>query len=327
MVRGHVGGDPDAGGLRLGDATHRPGGGQVRQVETAPRQVREEQVAGHDDLLGLGGVPGQAQERRVVPLVHLPALGQDVVLGVLHHDHVERRGVLECQAHDSRRLDALPVVGEDPDPGLRHLADVREQLALEASGDGSGGVDVAQGGLVRQGPDLRHHRDAVGDGVGVRHGAHRGEPPGGRRSGPRLDRLLVLEPGLPKVGVQVDEAGGHHQPVGVQDVRLCGDHPALDRADLLVLDQDVGDLIGSGRRVDQPDASNDGPPGHLRPPSTPRRQPVRRPRHGFGLPRASGTGATSEPRSRWSPDPRSPRAAGRRRPTRSPRRGSSVRGA
>src|SRR2546427_2369289 len=48
---------------------------------------------------------------------------------------------------------------------------------------------------------------SVGDGIGVRHGAHGGESTGDRGAGARSDGLLVFVAGLAQMDVNVDEPG------------------------------------------------------------------------------------------------------------------------
>ena len=74
------------------------------------------------------GLPGQPERGRVGALVHVPALGEGRILGVVgeHHVAAERLGVHERVAQDPRVRHAAAVVAEHPDAGLDHLADLRE---------------------------------------------------------------------------------------------------------------------------------------------------------------------------------------------------------
>lgn len=119
----------------------------------------EQHVPGDDRLLGDGGPAAETEFGGDDALVHLGALGEPGLLGVLGDDAVERLHVLQGAAHDHRVVDALAVVGEDPDVRRRfvHRAQFGEVLALQADGDGADGLHVAVAGLLAEPPDLLDH--------------------------------------------------------------------------------------------------------------------------------------------------------------------------
>ncbi len=174
-------------------------------------------------------------------LVHLGALGQPGLLRVLGDDTVEGLHVLQRAAHHHRVVDALAVVGEDPDAGrgLVHGAELGELLALQADGDGADRLDVAVAGLLAQPPDLLDHTGGVGHREGVGHRVDGGEAALGGGAGAGEDGLGVLTAGLAQVGVQVDQAGQDDQPGGVDlDVRR-GVQGGADRRDRTVDEVEV----------------------------------------------------------------------------------------
>ena len=159
------------------------------------------------------GQPARPSRPGELALVHLGALGEPRLLGVLGDDAVERLDVLQRPAHQHRVADALAVVGEDPDPGGRvgHRAELGEPLALEPDGDRADRVDVAVAGLAAEPPDLLDDAGGVGDRLGVGHRVHGGEAAQRGRLGAGLDRLGVLAARLAQVRVQVDQAGQRDQ--------------------------------------------------------------------------------------------------------------------
>ena len=173
----------------------------------------EQAVAGDDRLLGDGGPAGQAEAAGELALVHLRVLGEPRLLGVLGDDAVERLHVLQRPAHHHRVAHALPVVGEDPDPGggVGHRAELGQLLAAQPDGHRPDRVDVAVAGLAAQPPDLLDDAGGVGDRLGVGHRVHGGEAAQRGRLGAGLDGLGVLAAGLAQVGVQVDQAGQRDQ--------------------------------------------------------------------------------------------------------------------
>ena len=88
----------------------------------------EQAVPGDDRLLGHGGPAGQAKPPRGDPLIHLRALGERGLLGVLCDHPVEGLDVFERPPHEHGVGHAVPVVGEHPDPGggLGHRAQLGE---------------------------------------------------------------------------------------------------------------------------------------------------------------------------------------------------------
>ena len=138
----------------------------------------------------------------------------------------EGAGVLQGPAHEHGVGHRVAVVGE-PHRARGFLVAVFAQvLARRTHGDGPHRIDPGQArgrGLVQ---DIAGHRGGVVHRFGVGHGRHRGEAALDRGPTPGLDGLLVLLPGLPQVDVHVDEAGGHHQALGLDDpAPLPGDGP------------------------------------------------------------------------------------------------------
>ncbi len=120
--------------------------------------------------------------------------------------------------------DALPVVGEHPDPGgrVRHRAEFGELAAAEPGRYRAHRMHVAVPGLPAEPPDLLDHASGVGDRLGVRHRVNRGEPSERGRRCSAGDGLGVFPARLAQVRVQVDQARQRDQPVGVDDGDLAG---------------------------------------------------------------------------------------------------------
>ena len=189
------------------------------------------------------GQPGRPSRAETIALVHLRALGQPGLLGVLGDHPVERLHVLQRPPHQPRIGDAVAVVGEDPHPRRRvgHRAELGQALAGQPDRDRADRLHVDQAGLAAQPPDLLDHAGGVGHRRGVRHRADRGVAAQRRRPRAGLDRLGVLPARLAQVGVQVDQAGQRDQSVGVDDLgALGGGADRADRGDHAVAQQQVG---------------------------------------------------------------------------------------
>ena len=280
VVRRRLGGDRQAARLRAAHELHGTRRGEVQEVEARPGGGGEDAVTSDDDVLGRARPSRDPEPARPVALVHVPAAGEAGVLRVLRdHRPGEGRRVLECRTHHTRRVDAGPVVREDPHAERVQLPHRRELAPLAPLRDRARGADVA----ARPGPSGEHCRDhgrVVVWGRRVRHGDDRGEAAERRGAGTGLDGLGVLHARLPEVHVQIDEPRRDHAPRGVEDT-VAGE-AGIDGGDPAVRDEHV--RVTLAVLVDDTAA-----PEHER---------VRQP----GLPsRGCGTGPPCGSRRRWRP--------------------------
>src|SRR5437899_2594781 len=180
-------------------------------------------------------------------------------LAVVHDREVEGPRVLERAAHHHAVHDGLAIVGHCHAPGILQLPKLRELFALGPLRDCTDGEYMSEPrgtGLVQ---DELRHRLVVVHRRRVRHAADAGEAArdGCRRAG--LDRLLVFEPRLAQMHVQVDESRQDPLAGGVQRGGTGWYGQSLtDLHDLSVLDQDVGRAVDPARVNDAALADNDG---------------------------------------------------------------------
>ena len=104
--------DREPARLGLAQDAHRAEARDVGDVVAGPGRFGEQDVARDDDVFGDARPTAQTEPRRDDPLVHLRALGERVVFGVLDDREIEGARVLERAAHDRARRDAAPVVGD-----------------------------------------------------------------------------------------------------------------------------------------------------------------------------------------------------------------------
>lgn len=244
------------------------GRGEVADVHPGADVLGEQHVARDDRLLRDGRPAAEAELGRDDALVHLGALGQAGLLGVLGDDAAEGLHVLQGAAHDHRVVDALAVVGEDGDARGRvvHRAELGELLALQADGDGADGLHVAVAVLAAQAPDLLDDARGVGDREGVGHGEHRGVAAARGGPGAGQDGLGVLAARLAQMGVEVDQAGEQDLPVGLDHLGTLVGEPGATESDFalpgggrdgLAVDQDVLDLAAQHLRTTDEDLAHD----------------------------------------------------------------------
>ena len=197
----------------------------------------------------------------------MTALGQGLVVAVLGADGPEPLQVLHGPAQQPGVLDAVAVVGEEPDPGVArcHLTDGGEVPALEPPGQRPRRDHLGEPEEAARGRHLLGNGGVVADRVGVGHGADGRVAAEHRRRRAGGDGLLVLPARLPEVDVGVDEARRHDGPVDVDDLGPAGVEPGPDRLDAAAGDQDVAGGVGLAGRVDeaapaQQEVSQEGPP-------------------------------------------------------------------
>jgi hypothetical protein len=221
MVRRDLGRHTEPFVLRAAHEVDRASARQVAQVQAAAGHARDRQIARDGDLLGLAGTAGEAERGRREPFVHLSALDERRVLGVVgdHDLHAERLGVGEGVPQDPRRRHRVAVVAEHAHARVDHLAHLGERLTGESFRDRADREHLTQSRRRREIADLVDDRGVIGHRLGVRHRGDGGVPTERRGARAGLDRLLVLEAGFAQVRVQVDEPRRHHRAVAVDHVR------------------------------------------------------------------------------------------------------------
>jgi hypothetical protein len=162
--------------------------------------------------------------------------------GTLTHDQPPQRGMAHEKpgVHRDAAIEASqPVSERAPVPG--HAGPQRGQRhALDPRHHPRDVVDV-----------LGRHRRQRKAAVATEHGRHAVQ---GRRAGIGIPEELGVV-----VSVQVDEAGGHDKPGGVDDLGgVRAVQVPRHRGDLPVLDTDVGFAAGQVTAVDQGAAGDDG---------------------------------------------------------------------
>ena len=219
MVRGHLGGHLPALGLRPADDLHRAGRRDVADVQRGPDVRGQQAVAGDDRLLGDRGPAGQAEPAGHLALVHLRAVGEPRLLGVLGDHAAEGLDVLQGPAHQHRVVTRTGRRRRRPGPGPPS----RPSRPARRADCRPGPTVTAPTGWTSQRPAWRPSRQicsttpavsATGSVLAIACTAVK--PPSAAAAVPLCDGLGVLAARLAQVGVQVDQAGQRDQAVGVQ---------------------------------------------------------------------------------------------------------------
>ena len=149
----------------------------------------------------------------------------------------------------------MPIVAHRDGSRSHELAELRQVLTLLPERDGPDRIDPRLGRLLGLAHDEADRGLVIRHGIGVRHGAHRGEATGRSSHRAGRDRLQVFLSGLTQVHVEVDQPrrddfvrGVDHR--GVRRNR----HVLADGLDLPVLNQHVGGAVSLARRIDHPPA-------------------------------------------------------------------------
>src|SRR5713101_4587332 len=250
VVRRHLGRDAHAARLALANQADGAGRRDVGDVNVRARQLGQQDVARHHDVLGRPRLAQESQLGRDQSLVHRPAVRQVLVLGMADDGRAEGQGVFHRAAVDLGVHDALAVVGEGDAPRLGQLGHLGQLLALEAARDGADRVDAHDAFDARLGHDVVRDRAVVVDRIGIRHAGHGREAARGRGARAAGDGLLILVAGLPEMDVDVDQAGTDDLAGGVHDLRALGRLQILsDLRDAAVGREHVGDGVQSVRRI------------------------------------------------------------------------------
>jgi len=178
----------------------------MQEMSWRSGQADQLNVPVYHQLLGDCGPTGQSEVAAAVTLVHNRSVGELLYFAVLRHRDAQPLRVLECSTHEQRVLDAVSVVGEEPDPDLRQLSEGCQLVSCSTNCDRSGRVNVAQSGELSLTADEVDNAHAILSRVGVGHCYDCRIP--AKRSSPRasLDRLCFLLARLTQVCMQVDEA-------------------------------------------------------------------------------------------------------------------------
>lgn len=172
------------------------------------------------------------------------AVGEGLFLTVADDGEVEEARVLHGLEEKLGVRDRFSVVGDGDDTGRVHLPHLGEVLPFEPLGDGPAGKDADH--AFRAG--LLH--DVLGDGLVVIDGVCVGHADDGSEAAPGCghgacpDGLLPLETGLPQVGMDVNEAGRHHETFRIDHaVGACAREVLTDLLDGVALDEYVNALV------------------------------------------------------------------------------------
>ena len=101
-------------------------------------QFGEQNIACDDRFLARRRPAGQPEQRAPVAFVHHAVADQIVVLAMIEHRHADHPRVLDRAAHEFVILNAVTVVGDRDDPGLREGTDRRQFFAGEILGNRAG---------------------------------------------------------------------------------------------------------------------------------------------------------------------------------------------
>ena len=263
VVRRHLRGHAQTLLLGAADQLHRAARRHVAQMHVAAGELREQDVAPHHDLLRRGRDPLQSEAGGNEALVHDAARRERRLFAMIRDGYPEGAGVLKRRAHQVTRYDGLAVVRHGDGAGSHHLAELRQVFAALAHRNRPDRKHPREPGTGRLAHDEPDRRLVVGDGIGVRHGAHGRES--ARHGGARAarDGFDVFVPRLPQVHVHVHEARGDDFAAHVPHVDpVRGPERGAERRDLAVVHEHVGRAVEVAAGVDHPAALEQEWPHH-----------------------------------------------------------------
>jgi hypothetical protein len=168
---------------------------------------------------------------------------------------VEALGVGQDALHHLAVDDRLVGVGHVDAAGLAHQADLGHLLALQPLGRRAGAQDAGRVDVARAAQDEVDHAGVVDGRIGVGLDDEAGHPAGRRGPGGAGQGFLGLGPGLAGLDPQVDQAGGQHGAVAVDDADVLGQLGELaalgDVGDHALGDDDAAGTVVAALGIDQ----------------------------------------------------------------------------
>jgi hypothetical protein len=200
----------------------RAGRGDVGSVVTPARVLGEPHVSREQAVFGHARRAAQTEAGGHRALVHVRAVRERMILGMLEYGQVKVARVLEHAAQDLARADAVVGITDGDGACLAERSHLGEQLASQTLGGGGDGRQPDGARLRGSRAEPLRDDGLIVDRIGVRSAAHVGKPPGGGSAQPGREVLFVFEARLAEVGSQIDEP--RHQPVilGIYDARTGG---------------------------------------------------------------------------------------------------------
>ena len=233
------------------------------QVSAAALELGQQaKIALHQAGFGRDRHAAQAEPEGERAGVHRASPGHARVFGVLDHRQPGTRRGGQRLVHDGFPQDRLAVIGDrDRARGLERAVFGKRFAHAAARGGGNGKDARTRVALRTLHPAGGLHR--VVDRNRVGHGADGGESTCRSRRGPGGNGLLVALARLAQVDVDIDQARGDHQALGLDDLRLCLFGRSrqftwgLNRSHPAVLEQDIAVRVDPGGRIDQVAAANE----------------------------------------------------------------------
>ena len=143
-----------------------------------------------------------------------------IILAMIHHGQAKHAGVFDGATHDLVVLNAMPVIGQGNNTGLKKRASWSEFLPAQAFSDSpcAKNIHTSFAGSLFFDPSDR--RRAVGCRICIWHDYNRGESASGGGTGSRGDCLLVRLSGLAEVDMAIYKSGRNDQPGRINNLSL-----------------------------------------------------------------------------------------------------------
>ena len=210
---------------RLGpaDDLDRAGGRDVADVQPRADVLGEHHVAGDDRLLGDRGPAGQAEPAGDLALVSAAApIGQPRILRRAGRSRRRRPSRTPARGASAGVVHAAAVVAEHPHRGrgAGHARRVSASCspARPTVTAPTGRTSTRPASLAEPPAPARRRSAVSATGSVLAIACTAVKPPSAAAAEPVAMVSASSRPGLAQVGVQVDEAGQQHQPVGVDDL-------------------------------------------------------------------------------------------------------------
>ena len=223
----------------------------VQDMHVSACHLRQQDVAGDDDILRCIRAPFEIQPSRCLAEVH-HCTGVEVVLFAVNHDRkIEFRAECQRLAHQFGVHHGNAIIADADCTGGEHAADIREFLPREVFGNAPYRENVRFRVLVCDVVDVLNPCGRICHRRRIRHAGDRGEPAGIRRCCASRNRLFMFKSRFAQVNVHVDEPRRDNHPgcVNALDFCRCCDF-AADLRDFSINNEDVANLVNVVRGFD-----------------------------------------------------------------------------
>ena len=230
--------------------------GDAHDVDASASKFSEGDIATGHDVLGGSRYSAEAKSSGLVAFVHHATFGKFGDDGQMQNGAVEHAGVFECTAHDFGVGNGASGVREADGAAEDELSDFGELFTAVGFGDGTEWNDAAVAGAFGLEADEFGSGAGINNGEGIGLSGDGGKASGECSGGAGGGTFIFFVTGFAECDVQIDEARGDDQSVGIDPGNACWCRGRADGGDVAVKDEQISDFVAIGGGVNDAAAGN-----------------------------------------------------------------------